>query len=98
MLTFLAVFLLYLLVYYFLQSLDYEKFNAGTSVPTLNRNYLHPFKTKIPRDIEEQQKIASILSNVDSKIDCLESQKSKLETLKKGLMQKLLTGTIRVKV
>ena len=53
-------------VFYLLQNLDYEKFNAGTSVPTLNRNYLHPFKLKIPININEQQKIASILSGVDA--------------------------------
>jgi type I restriction enzyme S subunit len=85
-------------IYYLLQSLNYEKFNAGTSVPTLNRNYLHPFKMKIPESIVEQQKIASILSNIDSKIQKQQQYKSKINTLKKGLMQKLLTGKIRVKV
>jgi len=45
---------------------------------------------------EEQKKIATILGTVDSKISDLESKKSKLELLKKGLMQKLLTGQIRV--
>jgi type I restriction enzyme S subunit len=48
--------------------------------------------------IKEQQKIASILSNVDSQIQKQQEYKSKLESLKKGLMQKLLTGQIRVKV
>jgi len=48
--------------------------------------------------IQEQQKIVSILSNVDSKIQKQQEYKSKLESLKKGLMQKLLTGQIRVMV
>lgn len=48
--------------------------------------------------LKEQQKIASILSNVDSQIRKQQEYKFKLETLKKGLMQKLLTGQIRVKV
>lgn len=47
---------------------------------------------------DEQQKIASILSNVDSQITKQQEYKSKLESLKKGLMQKLLTGQIRVRV
>jgi len=46
----------------------------------------------------EQKKISNILSNFDFRIADLESRKSKLETLKKGLMQKLLTGQIRVNV
>jgi len=52
------------------------------------------FKPPLP----EQKKIASILSSVDSKIQKEKEYKEGLEQLKKGLMQKLLTGKIRVKV
>jgi len=56
-------------------------------------------KLKIPLPkLKEQQKIASILSNVDSQIKKQQESKTHFETLKKGLMQKLLTGQIRVKV
>ena len=48
-------------------------------------------------DIKEQQKIASILSEVDAYIQSNQQYKEKLIKLKKGLMQKLLTGQIRVK-
>ena len=48
--------------------------------------------------LQEQDEIVLILSNVDSQIQKHQHYKSKLETLKKGLMQKLLTGQIRVKV
>ena len=48
--------------------------------------------------LEEQQKIASILSGVDAYIQKNQEYKKKLERLKKGLMQKLLTGKIRVTV
>ena len=47
---------------------------------------------------KEQEKITSILSNIDLQIKNEQEYKSKLENLKKGLMQKLLTGQIRVKV
>ena len=48
--------------------------------------------------LNEQQKIVDVLSNIDSKLNEIKSKKSNLETIKKGLMQKLLTGQIRVKV
>lgn len=46
--------------------------------------------------LEEQEQIALILTSVDEQIDKYESKKEKLQELKKGLMQKLLTGKIRV--
>jgi len=46
----------------------------------------------------EQQKIAEILSGVDEKIEVERKRKERLEELKKGLMQVLLTGKVRVKV
>ena len=48
--------------------------------------------------IKEQQQIASILSNIDTQIQKEKLHKSNLERLKKGLMQKLLTGEVRLKL
>jgi len=48
--------------------------------------------------LSEQQQIASILSSVDDKLDVLQSKKTSYSTLKKGLMAKLLTGQMRVKI
>jgi type I restriction enzyme S subunit len=48
--------------------------------------------------IDEQQKIAKILSNVDKKLELERNEKAKLEKVKRGLMNLLLTGKIRVKV
>lgn len=48
--------------------------------------------------IEEQVRIAEVLSKVDSKIELLTTRQSHFQTLKRGLMQKLLTGEWRVKV
>ncbi|AIC16479.1 restriction endonuclease subunit S [Nitrososphaera viennensis] len=48
--------------------------------------------------IEEQRKIADILDTITAKVKQELNHKSQLELLKKGLMQKLLTGQIRVKV
>lgn len=51
-----------------------------------------------PKDLKEQQKIADILNKSDKEIKLLNSKLEKLKEQKKGLMQKLLTGQIRVKV
>jgi type I restriction enzyme S subunit len=48
--------------------------------------------------IEEQQKIAEILSDVDKKLELERNEKARLERIKAGLMDLLLTGKIRVKV
>jgi type I restriction enzyme S subunit len=82
---------------YFLNNLSFLKYIASTAQPKLNQKDMRSIPV-ICQDKSEQQKIASILSNVDSQIQKQQEYKSKLENLKKGLMQKLLTGQIRVKV
>jgi type I restriction enzyme S subunit len=51
---------------------------------------------KYPIDVEEQKKIASILTNADNEIELLELQFDDLKLEKKALMQQLLTGKRRV--
>ena len=50
----------------------------------------------IPSDFKEQQAIATILSDMDKEIADLEAQRDKYRLLKSGMMQKLLTGQIRL--
>jgi type I restriction enzyme S subunit len=49
-------------------------------------------------NLREQQKIAEILSNVNKKLEIQKKEKSRLERIKRGIMDLLLTGKIRVKV
>lgn len=87
-------------IFYYLQSTEIrnviENIATAGAQPNLNLKQVGSFKIKIP-SIEEQQKIAEILSTVDEQIDVYEQEKAKYEELKKGLMQKLLTGQIRLK-
>lgn len=54
-------------------------------------------KIKLPvPSIPEQEKIASVLSVCDREIELLKNKLKSLKNQKKGLMQKLLTGQIRV--
>lgn len=52
----------------------------------------------LPTDISEQQAIADVLSTADDEINLLNQKLEALKEQKKGLMQQLLTGQIRVKV
>ena len=66
-----------------------------TTVAYMNKDNCESIPIIIP-PMREQQKIISILSNIDLRIYKLELDKSNLKILKKGLMQKLLTGKIKV--
>lgn len=46
--------------------------------------------------LPEQQRVASILSQIDEAIEKEQAYKEKLERIKKGLMEDLLTGKVRV--
>ena len=58
---------------------------------------MHKIKILLP-PLPEQREIADILSTVDERIKLLKEKKEKLERVKKGLMNELLTGRRRVKV
>ena len=53
-------------------------------------------KIYIPTSIGEQKKIGEFLSTIDNEIDNLKKQLELRKQQKKGLMQKLLTGEVRV--
>lgn len=69
----------------------------GTGQPNLSKNLIDSLKIPIPSTIKEQQKIAEILSTVDIKIELEQKRKTRLERIKQGLMNELLTGKKRVK-
>ena len=74
------------------------KFNTSSSQPNVLVGNLRKFVFNIPKNIDEQKKIATVLSNADKEIELLEQQHADLKQEKKALMQQLLTGKRRVKV
>lgn len=68
---------------------------SGTTVYHLYASDMQNFKFKLP-PLKEQQAIAQILSDMDSEIELLEEKLQKYKTIKKGMMQELLTGRIRL--
>lgn len=67
------------------------------TVDSLRLPTFEEFVICMPSDIKEQQAIATILSDMDKEIADLEAQRDKYRLLKSGMMQKLLTGQIRLK-
>jgi len=78
-----------------LRWLRLERFDAATSVPTLNRNNVHPLRVGVPT-FSEQMRIADQLDAWDALGTQYVTLQVHLETLKRGLMQDLLTGRVRV--
>ena len=78
---------------------DFWRYSQGIVDDTLNLkfNNFEIIKVLIP-DKETQTKIAKLLKSYDKEIQLLNSKLEKLKEQKKGLMQKLLTGQIRVKI
>lgn len=66
--------------------------------PKLMNNVMAEITIVIPQSIIEQQAIATILSDMDKEIADLEAKRDKYRLLKSGMMQKLLTGQIRLKI
>lgn len=74
-----------------------SKIFVGSTIKHINAKDFIKFTFPLP-PLAEQQKIAEILSTVDEQIESYEEEKAKYQELKKGLMQQLLTGKIRVTV
>lgn len=89
---------------YFLKDiLEYKKQNILNKYlqggqGNLSAEIIKSLKIYIPSDISEQQAIANVLSTADDEIDLLNKKLILFKEQKKGLMQQLLTGNIRVKV
>jgi type I restriction enzyme S subunit len=78
-----------------------DNLSEGSTQQAINNSKLKEIKIHIPDDINEQKKIAEILTKVDEAIENTEALIQKYESIKVGLMQDLLTkgidknGTIR---
>jgi type I restriction enzyme S subunit len=73
-----------------------EKENApGGIIKTITKEALSKFEISYP-DIDEQNRIAEILSDMDEEMEELATKKEKYEHMKQGMMQELLTGKTRL--
>lgn len=70
----------------------------GSVRATVDFQNLSTIKMNYPANTKEQLEISKVLSQADKEIDLLRQKLVKLEEQKKGLMQVLLTGKIRLAV
>jgi type I restriction enzyme S subunit len=68
---------------------------AGTTVESIDGNLFFKTEIGIP-NIKEQKTIEIILNTLDNQINSFEVELTKLQSLKTGLMQDLLSGKVRV--
>ena len=85
-------------IYYvlLLKQNDIFRLQTGGAQPHIHPKDIAPLKINIPCLYEEQVAIANILSTMDNEIESLEDEREKYVRLKEGMMQKLLTGQIRL--
>lgn len=88
---------------YLVQQLKYAKYfllcSQGVDIEKFLFKPKDWLKKKIPLPLlKEQEHITQVLTAVEAKVRALQSKEQEYQALKRGLMQKLLTGEWRVKV
>lgn len=83
-------------LYQSLSSGDFEQamisLGHGGAQPNIGKGDIEGYKVKIPPTLEEQQKIANLLSSYDSLIELKRSQKQQVTNMKQQLMSQLINN------
>ncbi len=88
---------------YMLKTAEYEEQirflseGSGKRYVISLRNF-REIRISIPDDIREQNAIGNVIAAMDNEIAALEAERDKYKNIKQGMMQKLLTGQIRLPV
>jgi type I restriction enzyme S subunit len=85
-------------LYYYLtiSSRRLRETTVGTGVPHINKKIFEELYIPLP-PLDEQKRIAGVLSMIDGGIESVDRAIAKLERMKKALLNGLLTGRIRVR-
>lgn len=81
-------------IYYLLSNTNFQYLISGSGQPQITSNIRY-HKIKLP-NLDEQQKIAEVLTACDDEINLLNLKLENLKKQKQGLMQKLLSGKVRI--
>jgi type I restriction enzyme S subunit len=83
-------------LYYLLKDKKLSRFAHKTTHPIITQSFLNNLPIQLP-SLAEQQIIADILLTIDGAIELYYKEKDVLGRLKKGLMDVLLTGKVRMR-
>ncbi len=88
--------------YFFSHSLNSSRkelrdFATESTMPFISTKALSKFKFRIP-PLDEQKKISEVIDGINNNLAILKIRIYQIQSLKKSLMQDLLTGRVRVKV
>jgi type I restriction enzyme, S subunit len=86
-------------IYYQLKRLQLQIYHSqtGGNQPHIHAKELYPLKIPVPKTKKEQTMVSEVFLDMDSEIKELDNQLKKYQNIKQGIMQKLLTGEIRIK-
>jgi type I restriction enzyme S subunit len=74
---------------------EIENSTFGTTVKHLSHGDIENIELALP-SLEEQQSIATILTDMDAETEALQARRAKTQAIKQGMMQELLTGRTRL--
>ncbi len=75
--------------YYLLKTLkdDLENHSSGSTFKEISGSVVKQIKIRVPERLEDQEKIAQVLSSLDSKIELLQEQNKTLEELSQAIFK-----------
>jgi type I restriction enzyme S subunit len=74
---------------------SWTKLSTGSTFDSVNSKQVKELEIPFP-SIQEQTRIATILSDMDAELEKLEEKLAKAKQVKQGMMQELLTGRVRL--
>ena len=91
---------------YFYKYFEWDKFQdniidntqGGAMKNLVGMDVFRKTLIRMPKDLDEQKAIAKIIIAMDEEIEALEIEKAKIEGIKEGAMDDLLTGRVRLKI
>lgn len=82
------------LLYYLSLTIQFNKYSTNTALPSMTQEHLGSYTFCLPRDVEEQQKIANFLDHETAKIDTLIEKQQQLIKLLKEKRQAVISHAV----